>query len=81
MHATLASNDIDICLIPEQPFDLDKLCVCVGEHLDRKGSCMIVVAEGAGTENFSPHELDLGCDASGTGVSGLKLLVYEALLY
>jgi hypothetical protein len=109
LYATLASNDVDVCLIPEQPFDIDKLChhigpVCVfvcacvcarvcclssmcmsmcvgvclvytgvclvyigvclgsagsdgdsrraGETIDRKGHCVIVVAEGAGSEHF-----------------------------
>jgi 6-phosphofructokinase len=30
MMATLASNDVDICLIPEAPFCLHKLCACIG---------------------------------------------------
>ena len=65
MYATLASNDVDICLIPEEPFDFDKLCASIGEHLDRRGFCIIVVAEGAGAGNFTPAEEDLGVDASG----------------
>eukprot|EP00802_Teleaulax_amphioxeia_P007567 Tamp_07574.p1 GENE.Tamp_07574~~Tamp_07574.p1 ORF type:complete len:589 (+),score=66.00 Tamp_07574:242-1768(+) len=63
MMATLASNDVDICLIPEAPFDLDKLCACIGERLDRHGHCIIVIAEGAGAEHFT-HE-NLGVDDSG----------------
>jgi hypothetical protein len=35
MMATLASNDVNICLIPESPFDLDKLCEYIGLTLDR----------------------------------------------
>jgi len=36
MYATLASNDVDICLIPEEPFDLDKLCTSIGTWLNPK---------------------------------------------
>jgi len=36
-----------------------------GDHIDRRGYCIIVVAEGAGVENFSAAEQDLGTDASG----------------
>lgn len=51
MHASLASGQIDICLIPEVPFELQ------GSHgvlnhlkylLETKGSAVICVAEGAG---------------------------------
>ncbi|PIA56288.1 hypothetical protein AQUCO_00700550v1 [Aquilegia coerulea] len=51
MHASLASGQIDICLIPEEPFQL------YGPHgvlrhlkylLENKGSAVICVAEGAG---------------------------------
>lgn len=63
MYATMASNDVDICLIPEAPFDLDKLCHAIGDTIDRKGHCLIVVAEGAGSEHF--EGIDLGTDPSG----------------
>lgn len=51
MHASLSSGQIDICLIPEVPFNLH------GPHgvlkhlkylLDNKGSAVLCVAEGAG---------------------------------
>jgi len=63
MYATIASNDVDICLIPEVAFDLDKLCKAIGDTIDRKGHCLIVVAEGAGSEHF--EGIDLGKDPSG----------------
>ena len=63
MHATMAANDVNICLIPEAPFSLDKLCESVGAVLDRNGHCVIVVAEGAGAEHFDG--IDLGKDPSG----------------
>jgi 6-phosphofructokinase 1 len=63
MHATLASNDVDVCLLPEVEFDLDLLMTYVQQRLDRRGHCLIVVAEGAGQEHFVG--VDLGTDASG----------------
>ena len=54
--ATLAAQEVDICLIPEVPFSMDgenglKNCVC--RCLKKNASCIIVVAEGAGQEFFA----------------------------
>lgn len=70
MQAALASGQIDICLIPEVPFELH------GPHgvlkhlkylLETKGSAVICVAEGAG-QNFL--EKTNAKDASGNTVLG-----------
>eukprot|EP00850_Spirogloea_muscicola_P002880 SM000011S19058 [mRNA] locus=s11:611836:616654:+ [translate_table: standard] len=53
MHATLASRDVDICLIPEVPFYMDGpggLCEFVRDRLHENQHMVIVVAEGAGQE-------------------------------
>jgi hypothetical protein len=63
VHATLAAGDVDVCLIPEVPFDMDKLFEYVETNLESKGHCLIVVAEGAGQEYF--EGVDLGTDLSG----------------
>jgi 6-phosphofructokinase 1 len=63
LYATMASSDVDICLIPEAPFSVDKLCKVIGDRIDEKGHCLIVVAEGAGSEHFAG--VDLGTDPSG----------------
>jgi len=39
---------VDVCLIPEVKFDLAKLCKHVGDIIERKGHCVVCVAEGAG---------------------------------
>jgi 6-phosphofructokinase len=39
---------VDVCLIPEVSFNLDKLKAYVKEVLDRKGHAVVCVAEGAG---------------------------------
>lgn len=53
MCATWLSPDactgvVDVCLIPEVNFSLDKLCSYVGEVLEKKGHAVVCVAEGAG---------------------------------
>eukprot|EP00249_Psilotum_nudum_P019550 c27311_g1_i1 orf=351-2132(+) len=53
MHATLASRDVDCCLIPEVPFYLEGeggLYEFVEKRLRENGHIVLVVAEGAGQE-------------------------------
>ena len=53
MYATLASRDVDCCLIPESPFYLEgegSLYEFVEKRLKENGHMVIVVAEGAGQE-------------------------------
>ncbi|XP_072998827.1 ATP-dependent 6-phosphofructokinase 3-like [Typha latifolia] len=53
MYATLASRDVDCCLIPESPFYLEGkggLFEFVEKRLKENGHMVIVVAEGAGQE-------------------------------
>ncbi|KAI3458357.1 hypothetical protein Pfo_015020 [Paulownia fortunei] len=69
MHATLASRDVDCCLIPESPFYLEGqggLFEFVEQRLKENGHMVIVLAEGAGQEYVaqSLHAADEK-DASG----------------
>ncbi|XP_044506104.1 ATP-dependent 6-phosphofructokinase 4, chloroplastic-like [Mangifera indica] len=53
MHATLASRDVDCCLIPESPFYLEGqggLFEFIEQRLKENRHMVIVVAEGAGQE-------------------------------
>ncbi|XP_045819560.1 ATP-dependent 6-phosphofructokinase 4, chloroplastic-like isoform X1 [Trifolium pratense] len=53
MYATLASRDVDCCLIPESPFYLEGrggLFEFIEQRLKENGHLVIVVAEGAGQE-------------------------------
>ncbi|XP_050291264.1 ATP-dependent 6-phosphofructokinase 5, chloroplastic [Quercus robur] len=70
MHAALSSGQIDICLIPEVPFNLD------GPHgvlrhlkylIETKGSAVVCVAEGAGQDFLQKTNAK---DASGNVVFG-----------
>lgn len=56
MYATLASRDVDCCLIPESPFYLEGeggLFEYIEKHLKENGHMVIVIAEGAGQELLS----------------------------
>lgn len=56
MYATLASRDVDCCLIPESPFYLEGpggLFEFMEKRLKENGHMIIVTAEGAGQELFS----------------------------
>lgn len=60
--ATVASQDVNFCLVPEQHFALDGpggLLAALERRLDDKDHAVIVVAEGAGQEYLaSNHEVD-----------------------
>ncbi|KAL2553725.1 ATP-dependent 6-phosphofructokinase 3 [Forsythia ovata] len=69
MYATLASRDVDCCLIPESPFYLEGpggLFEYIEKRLKENGHMVIVIAEGAGQELLSEslHSTDQQ-DASG----------------
>ncbi|KAJ7969508.1 ATP-dependent 6-phosphofructokinase [Quillaja saponaria] len=56
MYATLASRDVDCCLIPESPFYLEGeggLFEFIEKRLRENGHMVIVMAEGAGQEVLS----------------------------
>mmetsp|Transcript_2651 Transcript_2651/g.11601 ORF Transcript_2651/g.11601 Transcript_2651/m.11601 type:complete len:506 (-) Transcript_2651:1765-3282(-) len=66
MAATVASRDVDVCLIPEVPFVLGGergVIAHIRKVLHRKGHCVVVVAEGAGMHIES--EIKNETDASG----------------
>ena len=66
-HATLASGEVNFCLIPEIKFRIDGergLLHTLEQRLDRRRHAVIVVAEGAGQELASPAQ-EGARDASG----------------
>uniref|UniRef100_A0A6N2KZW7 ATP-dependent 6-phosphofructokinase n=1 Tax=Salix viminalis TaxID=40686 RepID=A0A6N2KZW7_SALVM len=72
MHATLASRDVDCCLIPESPFYLEGkggLFEFIKRRLIENGHMVIVVAEGAGENLLTKYlqSMDLQ-DASGNNL-------------
>jgi 6-phosphofructokinase 1 len=49
-HAALASRQVDVCLVPEVPFDKDQLLAYIKQLLLKQESCVICQAEAAGLE-------------------------------
>jgi 6-phosphofructokinase 1 len=49
-HATLASGDVNFCIVPEVPFALDSFLAALEARLAEKHHAVVVVAEGAGQE-------------------------------
>ena len=65
-HATLASHDVNVCLVPEVHFTLDGpngLLAYLEKRINSRGHAVVVVAEGCGTQLVSPS--DTPRDASG----------------
>lgn len=63
--ATVASQDVNFCLVPEQTFSLSGaggLLAALEKRLEKKGHAVVVVAEGAGQELLGTGG---GKDASG----------------
>lgn len=69
MYATLASRDVDCCLIPESPFYLEGkggLFEYIERRLKENGHMVIVMAEGAGQDLLSESLQSMNLkDASG----------------
>ena len=63
-HAGLAGG-ANLILIPEQPFDIERVCELVGRRYDAHFAPILVVAEGAQPQGGMPAELDAGTDAFG----------------
>jgi len=64
-HTTLASHDVNFCLIPEVPFELEGdngLFAHLEERIKRRNHAVILVAEGAGQDLLHSEG---GTDASG----------------
>ncbi|KAH7829946.1 pyrophosphate fructose phosphotransferase (PFP) [Monocercomonoides exilis] len=57
-QATLASGDVNICLIPEEPFTLSSLMESIRLRLLKRDHCVIVVAEGAGVDILRQHNAE-----------------------
>ncbi|KAJ4768527.1 ATP-dependent 6-phosphofructokinase [Rhynchospora pubera] len=74
MYATLASRDVDCCLIPESPFYLEGkggLFEFMEKRLKENGHMVLVVAEGAGQKLIAQSVHSMGT----TDESGNRLLL------
>lgn len=67
-HAAIAARGVDVCLVPEVGFELQGergLLRYVESTIAKRGSCVLVVAEGAGQEML---QAEGGTDASGNAL-------------
>jgi 6-phosphofructokinase 1 len=62
-YATLASGQVNVCLVPEFPFTLEAFLRVLQDRLARRGHAVVVVAEGAGQDLLGAATA--GRDASG----------------
>jgi ATP-dependent phosphofructokinase / diphosphate-dependent phosphofructokinase len=63
-HAGLAGG-ANLILIPELPFDIERVCELVGRRYEAHFAPIVVVAEGAQPKGGIPAELEAGKDAFG----------------
>jgi 6-phosphofructokinase 1 len=63
-HAALAYADVNFCLVPEVPVELDRLIGALVDRLRSRQHAVVVVAEGFGQQLLADG-LDPGRDASG----------------
>jgi 6-phosphofructokinase 1 len=61
--ATVASQEVNFCLIPEVPFKLDRFLLALKQRIIKRAHAVIVVAEGVGQEWLG--NADAARDASG----------------
>lgn len=76
-EATLAQKDVNVVLIPEQPFELygpKGLLEYIKKRIIERGHCVIVVAEGAGQDlwrrEMKQNNKEVPVDASGNPILG-----------
>ena len=60
--ATLATGEVNFCLVPEVPFSLDGFLKALKTRIEARGHAVVVVAEGAGQDLM---EASNALDASG----------------
>lgn len=63
-HASLATSDVNFCLVPEVPFGLEPFMDALEQRLRDRRHAVVVVAEGAGQDLFDEAD-GAGRDASG----------------
>jgi 6-phosphofructokinase 1 len=64
LHCGLAAG-ANVTLIPEQPFDIDRVCELVNRRFETHGAAIVVVAEGAAPAEGSMATVEGELDAFG----------------
>jgi 6-phosphofructokinase 1 len=55
-YSALVNSEVNFCLVPEVPFNLDKFLSALAQRLERRRHAVIVVAEGAGQDLMATSE-------------------------
>lgn len=58
LAATLASQHVALCLIPEMPLDVDSMLAYLIERVEKRGHAVVVVAEGVQPDGLVCEEKD-----------------------
>ena len=66
LHATLASGDVDLCLVPESSFEIEGIMDHLEAKLRENNHALVVVAEGAGQAQMGAS---IKFDASGNALN------------
>mmetsp|Transcript_139 Transcript_139/g.385 ORF Transcript_139/g.385 Transcript_139/m.385 type:complete len:493 (+) Transcript_139:226-1704(+) len=66
LHATLASGDVDLCLVPESSFEIEGIMDHLEAKLRENNHALVVVAEGAGQAQMGAA---VKFDASGNALN------------
>ena len=73
-QASIASGEVDVCLLPEVAFDVERVMSYIYGRLRRRGFCTVVIAEGAAQDKMraelaaAGNTLPDNTDASGNPV-------------
>ena len=83
LHATLASGDVDLCLVPESSFEVAEIMNHLEAKLRENNHALVVVAEGAGQEQMGAS---VKFDASGNALNEdvglwLKSIITQPVSY
>ena len=68
MQSSMSSGVVDVCLIPEMHFEMKKLCEYIAKVFEKKGHCVVCVAEGAGQDILDSEGSKGNTDASGNPI-------------
>jgi 6-phosphofructokinase 1 len=68
MQSSMSSGVVDVCLIPEIKFEMRKLCEYIAKVFEKKGHCVVCVAEGAGQDILDSEGSKGTTDASGNPI-------------
>jgi 6-phosphofructokinase 1 len=72
-RASLASRDVNACLVPEVPFDVDRVLSWLEERLARRGHAVLVVGEGCADQITELRErAQAAVDSSGNRRYGVS---------